>query len=92
LPQLDGDGTLAALKAAGVCVVAIANRPGIDGAVADVDGTYRRWFAEYGCVATAVRPDFYVYGTAADVTATRSLAADVVTALGGSTRGNVATL
>jgi 3-(3-hydroxy-phenyl)propionate hydroxylase/flavoprotein hydroxylase len=83
LPQLDGDGTLATLKAAGVCVVAIADRPGIDGAVGDVNGTYRRWFAEYGCVAVAVRPDFYVYGTAADVTATRSLAADVVTALGG---------
>jgi len=92
LHQLDGDGTLAALKAAEVCVVAIADKPRIDGAVADVDGTYRRWFAEYGCVAVAVRPDFYVYGTAADVTAARSLAADLVTALDGSARGNVAAL
>jgi 2-polyprenyl-6-methoxyphenol hydroxylase-like FAD-dependent oxidoreductase len=92
LPQLDGGGTLATLNAAGVCVVAIADRPGIDGAVGDVDGTYRRWFAEYGCVAVAVRPDFYVYGTAADVTATRSLAADLLTALDGSALGNVADL
>jgi len=92
LPHLDGDGTLATLKAAGVCVVSIADRAGINGAVGDVDGTYRRWFAEYGCVAVAVRPDFYVYGTAADVTAARSLAADLVTALDGSARGNVAAL
>jgi hypothetical protein len=38
--------------------------------VADVDGTYRAWFAEHGVAAVLQRPDFYLFGsapTAADV-------------------------
>lgn len=31
----------------------------------DLDGTYERWFAELGADAVLVRPDFYVFGTAA---------------------------
>ncbi len=31
----------------------------------DVDGCYRRWFAERGVTAAVARPDFHVYGTAA---------------------------
>jgi len=31
--------------------------------VADVEGTYRRWFAGAGCTAFVARPDFYLYGT-----------------------------
>lgn len=32
--------------------------------VQDVEGTYAAWFAALGCQAIAVRPDFYVFGTA----------------------------
>jgi 3-(3-hydroxy-phenyl)propionate hydroxylase len=35
-----------------------------DDALAD-DGTLREWFATFGCVAALVRPDRYVFGTAA---------------------------
>jgi resorcinol 4-hydroxylase (NADPH) len=34
-----------------------------DGAVRDVDGTYRDWFEKHGCAIVLSRPDFYVYGT-----------------------------
>ena len=34
------------------------------GALDDVDGTYAAWFEAHGCSAVAVRPDWYVYGTA----------------------------
>ena len=52
---------VAALDAAGVRVIAFGERSG-GGAVADVDGTYRRWFNELGATAVAVRPDLYVFG------------------------------
>ncbi|WP_410574802.1 bifunctional 3-(3-hydroxy-phenyl)propionate/3-hydroxycinnamic acid hydroxylase [Amycolatopsis sp. cmx-4-61] len=55
----------AALDAAGIRVVAFGDRPG-GAVVADVDGTYRRWFAELGATAIAVRPDFYVFGAGTD--------------------------
>jgi hypothetical protein len=32
----------------------------------DVDGTYRSWFAEHGVVAVLQRPDFHVFGSAAE--------------------------
>lgn len=35
-----------------------------DGGAKDIDGTYAAWFAQNGCKAALVRPDFYVYGTA----------------------------
>jgi 2-polyprenyl-6-methoxyphenol hydroxylase-like FAD-dependent oxidoreductase len=50
----------AALERAGVRVVALSAQ----GPVADVDGTYQRWFAEYDWSAVIVRPDFYVFGAA----------------------------
>ncbi|WP_158263177.1 bifunctional 3-(3-hydroxy-phenyl)propionate/3-hydroxycinnamic acid hydroxylase [Amycolatopsis sp. CA-128772] len=34
-------------------------------AIDDVDDAYRRWFDEHACVAVVVRPDWYVYGSAA---------------------------
>lgn len=34
--------------------------------VADLDGTYGAWFDAHGCVAAVVRPDWYLFGTAAD--------------------------
>ena len=39
----------------------------------DVDGTYAAWFAGHPCRAAVVRPDWYLYGMAADGTALASL-------------------
>lgn len=36
---------------------------GAHGTVRDIDGSYRRWFAELGCRTVLVRPDFYLFGT-----------------------------
>ena len=69
LPDLD----TAPLEHAGVRVVPLGGAAGL----ADVDGTYRDWFTELGCVAVAVRPDFYVFGTAADAAAARRLVGDL---------------
>ena len=33
----------------------------------DVDGAYRKWFADHGVVAALQRPDFTLFGTATDV-------------------------
>ncbi len=67
----------AALDTAGVRVVAFGERP--DGAVVvDVDGTYRRWFAELGVTSVAVRPDLYVFGAGTDP---KGLAVELLTAV-----------
>jgi 2-polyprenyl-6-methoxyphenol hydroxylase-like FAD-dependent oxidoreductase len=34
--------------------------------VVDVDGTYRKWFADHGVVAALQRPDFVLFGTATE--------------------------
>lgn len=81
LPELERSGTAAALRAVSVAVVGVANQAGTEGTVIDVDGTYQRWFAEYNCAAAAVRPDFYVYGTAVDACGARELADELVNAL-----------
>jgi 2-polyprenyl-6-methoxyphenol hydroxylase-like FAD-dependent oxidoreductase len=39
----------------------------------DVEDAYSAWFDAHGCTAALVRPDFYVFGTAADADGTRSL-------------------
>ncbi|QEU96787.1 bifunctional 3-(3-hydroxy-phenyl)propionate/3-hydroxycinnamic acid hydroxylase [Streptomyces kanamyceticus] len=36
--------------------------------VADLDGTHRRWLADLGATAAAVRPDHYVYAAGPDAT------------------------
>ena len=56
------------LSAIGVTAVHItrANMPGGTAAV-DLDATYHRWFSELDADAVLIRPDFYVYGTAATV-------------------------
>lgn len=36
------------------------------GEISDTGGVYDQWFRGHGCVAAIVRPDGYVYGTAAD--------------------------
>jgi hypothetical protein len=39
---------------------------GPNGSGVDADGTYRKWFADYGVAAALQRPDFVLFGTAAD--------------------------
>jgi 2-polyprenyl-6-methoxyphenol hydroxylase-like FAD-dependent oxidoreductase len=67
LGTLMESGRLAAAYRAGVRVIAFGERPRTHRPaviVRDAEGTYRRWFAELGCRAILVRPDFYVFGTA----------------------------
>jgi len=51
----------------------------------DVDGTYARWAAEHGVVAALQRPDFHLYGAAADEAGVTPLLADLRAALGPTT-------
>jgi 2-polyprenyl-6-methoxyphenol hydroxylase-like FAD-dependent oxidoreductase len=81
LPELERRGSVAALRAAGVAVVGLADQPSTDGAVVDVDATYRHWFTEHRWVAVAVRPDFYVYGTAVDTHSAVALVDELANAL-----------
>ncbi|NEA40597.1 bifunctional 3-(3-hydroxy-phenyl)propionate/3-hydroxycinnamic acid hydroxylase [Streptomyces sp. SID11385] len=74
----------AELRRAGVRVVALGGQAdGLPEAavVEDAEGTYARWFAELGCSAVLVRPDFYVYGTADGAEATAALVAELLDAL-----------
>ncbi len=83
--ELQSLGIVAGLRAAGVRVVALARsatgRPP-DGAVVDVTGNYHRWLAEHGSCAVVVRPDFYVYGCAADLPSARAIAGELLADLG----------
>jgi 3-(3-hydroxy-phenyl)propionate hydroxylase/flavoprotein hydroxylase len=72
---------LHALRRAGVTVAAPGRQAGHAPLVADVDGTYAAWFDELGCDAVAVRPDFYVFGTATGP-AVAALADDLLAVLG----------
>ncbi|GGY78610.1 hypothetical protein [Streptomyces omiyaensis] len=86
LPALEDDRLLDGLAAAGVRVVALGERAATHPSatvVRDVDGTYRAWFAELGCSAVVVRPDFYMYGTAAGSDAVTGLAAELLAAVHG---------
>ncbi|MFB7088436.1 bifunctional 3-(3-hydroxy-phenyl)propionate/3-hydroxycinnamic acid hydroxylase [Streptomyces sp. NPDC056296] len=51
--------------------------------VHDIHATYRDWFTELGCSAVAVRPDFYVFGTASGPGAVTGLAGELLSAVGG---------
>lgn len=53
-------------------------------AVDDAEGTYAAWFAELGCQAVAVRPDFYVFGTAPSVARVPALAEETAAIVGAS--------
>ncbi|WP_034590676.1 bifunctional 3-(3-hydroxy-phenyl)propionate/3-hydroxycinnamic acid hydroxylase MhpA [Hamadaea tsunoensis] len=61
-----------------VVTVLPADSPAGDGEVADTDGVYTAFFAEHGVRAVLVRPDFYVYGGAADPAAVRALVAELL--------------
>ncbi|MDT7837919.1 bifunctional 3-(3-hydroxy-phenyl)propionate/3-hydroxycinnamic acid hydroxylase [Aquabacterium sp. OR-4] len=44
-----------------------------EGCLAEAEGVMARWFAAQGCQAVLLRPDHYVYGTAADAAGLRAL-------------------
>ncbi|MFJ3802502.1 bifunctional 3-(3-hydroxy-phenyl)propionate/3-hydroxycinnamic acid hydroxylase [Streptomyces sp. NPDC090088] len=46
-------------------IVTLDAEPGA-GRVVDITGTYTAWLGQFHAVAALIRPDFYVYGTAAD--------------------------
>ena len=52
-----------AWKAIGGQMAVVSVEP-TTGALEDLDGTYREWFATHSCSVAAVRPDWYLYGTA----------------------------
>ncbi|NUP03967.1 MAG: bifunctional 3-(3-hydroxy-phenyl)propionate/3-hydroxycinnamic acid hydroxylase [Nonomuraea sp.] len=85
LSRLGQADVLVALRGAGVHVIApgehVFDHP-FAAVLRDVDGTYRRWFAELGCSAVAVRPDFYVFGTAGTADATTALAEELLSVTG----------
>ena len=64
-----------------VPAIAVGPKP-VDPVVFDVDGTYCRWLDAHEALAVAVRPDFYVYGTAGDLPAARALVDALLTDLG----------
>ncbi|MFD7769177.1 bifunctional 3-(3-hydroxy-phenyl)propionate/3-hydroxycinnamic acid hydroxylase [Streptomyces sp. NPDC059787] len=69
------------LARAGVRVVVPGDRAAAHpkaAVVHDTDGTYRDWFTELGCSAVAVRPDFYVFGTASGPDAAVGLAGELL--------------
>lgn len=66
---LRGDGVTAAVDRQVADAVAalggVVADFGPNGDTVDVDGSYARWFDSLGADAVLVRPDFYVFGTAA---------------------------
>jgi 2-polyprenyl-6-methoxyphenol hydroxylase-like FAD-dependent oxidoreductase len=67
-PDVFGALTLShreAWKAIGGRIAAVTV-PQTAGALEDVGGTYRAWFAAHACSVAVVRPDWYLYGTARD--------------------------
>ncbi len=83
--SLREDGTADALRAAGVLLTGLTRHPARTErgrVVLDVDGVYDAWFAEHDAVAVVVRPDFYVYGCAADVPGAHDLATELLGDLG----------
>ncbi|OKJ73058.1 bifunctional 3-(3-hydroxy-phenyl)propionate/3-hydroxycinnamic acid hydroxylase [Streptomyces sp. CB02460] len=86
LAALEHGRLLDDLAEAGIRVVVPGERAAEHGGAAvvrDVDGTYRAWMAELGCSAVAVRPDFYVYGTARGSDAVAGLVAELLDAIRG---------
>lgn len=57
----------------GLDLVALAGPADDSRVVGDVDGKFRAFFAQHGLAAMLVRPDFYLFGGAADAAAAASL-------------------
>jgi 2-polyprenyl-6-methoxyphenol hydroxylase-like FAD-dependent oxidoreductase len=72
----------AVLDHLGAAVVRIEDEARGDDVAADLDGRYGPWFAELGVTAVLVRPDFYIFGAAADAEALDELIADLRRQLG----------
>ena len=72
---------LAHLRRLGISVVEFgpgeSNHPGFD-RFTDVDGTYGSWLAQLGASAVLVRPDFYLFGTAATAPELNDLVSDFI--------------
>ena len=75
------DSSRTFLNSIGATVVAVGAE-GSGTEVTDTNGTYADWFAQHGRVAVLARPDFYVYGSAADVADVNALVSDFRTSLG----------
>jgi len=65
------------LASIGGRIVTIAQDGTPPGAVIDVDGAYRDWFAEHDATVVLVRPDFYVFGTDREPAGAEQLVADL---------------
>jgi 2-polyprenyl-6-methoxyphenol hydroxylase-like FAD-dependent oxidoreductase len=53
-----------AWQAIGGRIAAVTASQSDGDAFEDLDGTYRAWFADHGCLVAVIRPDWYLYGTA----------------------------
>jgi hypothetical protein len=71
---------LRALAVVGTSYVALGSTDGIRG-VEDLDGRLEAFLDHHGWAAVIVRPDFYIYGGAADATALENLVRDLLTHL-----------
>lgn len=69
------------LSELGFQIVALSGDVG-SGQVVDVAGDYRRWMTELAARAVLIRPDFYLYGTAADTVQLHALLGAFFTDLG----------
>ena len=68
------------LKSIGAVVATV----GVEGAsMIDEEGTYAGWFSDHGRVAVLARPDFYLFGSAADTNDVNALVRDLRAALTG---------
>ena len=77
------DDLVAALAAAGVRVVPLhGSGAAAPDHVVDAEGTHLAWLADHDAVAVAVRPDFYVFGTAPDAAGADALGRELAAALG----------
>ncbi|HEY3605526.1 MAG TPA: hypothetical protein VGL04_12705, partial [Sporichthyaceae bacterium] len=74
-----------------VRLVGVGAAPTFDGVLGDPDGTYREWLTDLGAVAVLVRPDFYVYGSAATAGEARTLAEEFDRDLRGTPTQSLAT-
>jgi 3-(3-hydroxy-phenyl)propionate hydroxylase len=54
------------------------------GPIEDVNGSYRRWFAEHGVAIALMRPDFHIFGAAPAVGGAGKLVAAMRSALDGA--------